>query len=65
MLGRSVKVNRAFVRTYGLTDLTPVEQAKARPEFWLRQLAERAAAKTGWARQTGQNHPSADKGDMK
>jgi glycerate kinase len=65
MLGRSVKVNRAFVRTYGLTDLTSVEQAEARPEFWLKQLAEHAAAETGWARQTGQNHPSADKGDMK
>ena len=47
MLGRSAKVKRAFVRAYGLTDLTSVEQAKARPEFWLQQLAEHAAAKNG------------------
>jgi hypothetical protein len=40
-----------------------VEQAKTRPEFWLRRLAEHAAAKTGCACQMGQNHPSADEDD--
>jgi len=43
MLSQSAKVKCAFVRAYGLTDITSVEQAKARPEFWLQQLAERAA----------------------
>jgi hypothetical protein len=43
MLGRSAKVKRSFIQAYGLTDLTSLEQAKARPEFWLKQLAEQAA----------------------
>ncbi len=46
MLGRSAKMKRAFVRAYGLTDLTTVEQAKARPAFWLEQLANQAASQT-------------------
>ncbi|MEI7535185.1 MAG: glycerate kinase [Verrucomicrobiae bacterium] len=46
MLSQSAKVKCAFVRAYGLTDLTSVEQAKARPEFWLKKLAAHAASET-------------------
>jgi len=55
MLGRSAKVNRAFGRAYGLTGLTSVEQARTRPEFWLKRLAKHAATETGRARQMGRN----------
>jgi glycerate kinase len=42
MLAPGNKVKRAFVQAYGLTDLTKVEQEKARPAFWLERLAEEA-----------------------
>ena len=36
----------AFTQTHALTRLTTVEQAKARPAFWLERLAQRVAQ--GW-----------------
>jgi glycerate kinase len=37
------KVNRVFVRTMALTDLTTPSKAKAKPAQWLERLAENAA----------------------
>ena len=43
VIGVGAKVKRAFMHTYALTDLTTLQQAKARPVFWLERLAEAAA----------------------
>jgi glycerate kinase len=47
----SVRNRRAFTQTHALTELTNLRDAKAKPGFWLKQLARKAAAQ--WSRAGG------------
>ncbi len=42
-IGAKVKRKSRFTQSHALTDLTTLEQAKARPAFWLERLAKAAA----------------------
>jgi glycerate kinase len=41
--GAKVKRKSLFTQTHALTDLTTLEQAKARPTYWLERVAAAAA----------------------
>jgi len=58
-VGAGARKRRLFTQTHALTQLTAVEQAKAKPAYWLERLATRVARswKTG-----NQNQPSLWKG---